>query len=188
MPSPTRAITGRQSRCDALPIGQNDRTERLPLVEHELWCSVSCDLAAWVVKRLGVGAVALVWLAASCASAMSAQSGTGPTASIARSCSPYTVVARRTFGGQHYIYTVRIHQITARGTSCAASKTLIRRADNTADPHGPGDYRSVPPWQCRAFRPFGGGPHGEFMWFEDCKRAGGHRLRWTETQLKVTKT
>jgi len=118
----------------------------------------------------------------------SAPSGASvPNASAARSCPAYTVVTHRTFGGQHYRYVVRVHEISAIGIDCVPSRILTRRADNTLAPE-PGVYQAVPPWQCRAFRPFAGGPGGESMWFSDCKRRNGWRLSWTETQLSATRT
>ena len=108
---------------------------------------------------------------------------TAPVASAARSCAGYTVTTHRTFSGQHYTYRIWIHQISAAGISCGGAHALIHRADSTLRPE-PGIYQNVPPWECRGFRPFDGGPHGESMWYSDCKRARG-KLSWTETQLSV---
>jgi hypothetical protein len=115
----------------------------------------------------------------------------GPASATPRTthCTPYIVRYKRTYGGHRYAYRIRIHDIAATRISCPASRKLIHRADNTLTAE-PGVYQSVPPWRCRSFRPFGGGPHGEFMWYSDCKRRragnrGGGRLSWTETQQSV---
>jgi hypothetical protein len=97
----------------------------------------------------------------------------------------YVVVYKEQFGGQHWNYTIRIEKIVARGLRCRAARTLIRRADTSTTHRNVGQYVPIPPWQCRMFRPFGG--PNNFMWLEDCKGAGGHRLSWTEHQLHATR-
>lgn len=67
--------------------------------------------------------------------------------------------------------------VMARGLSCVPSREVIRRADHAfhTHTHNPGQYVSVAPWRCRAFRPVAGGPQGQFTWLNDCKR-GSKRL------------
>jgi hypothetical protein len=106
-------------------------------------------------------------------------------AHAARSCSSYVVITKQKFGSHRYKYTIRIQKLVAQGLTCKASRQLIRRADAAFHNQmpNPGQYISVAPWRCRMFRPFAGGPQGQFKWLNDCKQAGGKRLSWTEEQL-----
>lgn len=132
-----------------------------------------------LIEGLTASAVAIGALAVA-ADAASA----GPKAAVARSCPTHVITTHRTFRGQHYTYRIRVSQVSAVGIGCTPARGLIHRSGTTLKAE-PGVYQRVPPWACRAFRPFAGGPHGELTWFSDCKRSGNHSLKWTETQLSA---
>lgn len=112
----------------------------------------------------------------------------GTPASTARSCPSYTITTHRTYSGQHWTYRVRIQPTSVAGIGCSGVHGLIRHADRVFSAHGGelGVYLAIGRWQCRTGRPFDGGPHGEPIWYSDCKRSGG-KLSWTETQVSATR-
>lgn len=124
--------------------------------------------------------VLLISIAVGALIACAGTSTATPRASTARSCPWYTVTIKRTLGGQKRLYRNRIGPITAHGISCAASRSLIRRADHTNVQlfH----YSPIGGWQCKIpLRPYGG-PHWKTGY--DCKRPGAH-LAWEETLLST---
>jgi hypothetical protein len=100
--------------------------------------------------------------------------GAMPAASAARSCPSFTEITHRSWGS----FKIRVHNIAARVIHCGGADYVIRQFDKNLPP-GPGIYTGVGPWQCRAFRPFGG---PDWMWNSDCKR-GDQWIDWIENQL-----
>ena len=140
------------------------------------------------MRLLATLSMAMAALATTSAGATAHRAGAKESpAHQARSCQPYTVTAKRVFGGEHWTYTLRIQQITADHVSCSASRALIRRADKVfaSGQHDVGVYYDVQAWRCEELRPFDG---PQFLQNEDCKRTTGARLSWQEKQLRARRT
>jgi hypothetical protein len=151
------------------------------------WQHVRCTVSERGVgmrKWLPVAAATIALGLIASAGAVSASPGAS-AARLTRSCPAYKETIKKKLYGETWLIHSRIGLIMARGISCEASRSLIRKVDVREPPMPLFKYVPVGRWQCKIpLRPYGG-PH--YKTGLDCKRPGRH-LAWEETLLWSKRT